>query len=154
MTEPNHIFDKRTSINIGDVTVTEAVFCQTGDTSKDRRLYRLLSPGAERDLSVDTVTTEHYYIEDTDGKWFIFANVDCFAPPMAIVRARTFEEAYRSSWPSGKVGSRSRTSIQRAYPMDDRQYNENGTHIDAEGVQGFELTLLPSGRDSKPRLVV
>ena len=154
MTEPNHIFDKRTSINIGDVTVTEAVFCQTGDTSKDRRLYRLLSPGAERDFSVDTVTTQDYYIEDTDGKWFIFANVDCFAPPMAIVRARTFEEAYEiflAEWESWvKV-----EDIDAAdYPMDDRQYNENGTHIDAEGVQGFELTLLRVGCDSKPRLVV
>lgn len=136
-----------TTINIGEIeNAVELIFSQG---NSDHR-YILQPPGTTEDyLSTlqrfpkhSIKRTTEVYIDDTAGKWFACYNVDCFDPPMAIIRARSFESAYEvfcdefSDWL--KVDDVDAAD----YPEDDRNYNSSGVHIDTDNVQIHELTLL------------
>jgi len=133
-----------TTIDIGSVSnARELVFTQGNN---DRR-YILQPKGASDDYLArfpnhDVKRTTEHYIDDIDGAWFACYNVDCFDPPFAIIRARSFEQAYEvfcdefSDWL--KVDETSAAD----YPEDERNYNGSGVHIDTDNVQIHELTLL------------
>lgn len=86
--------------------------------------------------------TTHCYIDDPEGLWFACYNVDCFDPPMAVIRARTFEQAYEifcdefSDWL--KVDEADAVD----YPEDARNYNNSGVHIDTDNVQIRPMHLV------------
>lgn len=86
--------------------------------------------------------TTDVYIDDPDGLWFAFANVDCFDPPIAIIRASSFEQAYETFCDEFEKWIAVKDANAEDYPEDDREFNGNGTHIDASGVQGWTLTLV------------
>jgi hypothetical protein len=85
--------------------------------------------------------TDHY-IDDPSGSWFAFANVDCFDPPFAIIRARSFEAAYDVFCDEFERWIQVDAPDAADYPEEDRVYNGHGTHIDTDNVQGFELRLV------------
>jgi hypothetical protein len=135
----------KTTLNIGEVSnATELVFRAGND---DRR-YLLQLEGVdyletlERYSKYDVKRTTHYYIDDTDGQWFACYNVDCFDPPMAIVRARSFESAYEVFCDEFERWLKVNDTDAADYPEDDRQYNGSGTHIDTDNVQIRPLESL------------
>lgn len=138
--------DKDT-IDIGSVTnAKELVFAQ--DLGDHR--YILQAKGTKEDY-LSTLArfpdhqikrTQEHYIDDTDGDWFAFFNVDCFDPPFAVIRARSFESAYEIYCDEFSEGLAVDEESAKDYPEDDRDYNSSGVHIDASGVQGFQLRLI------------
>lgn len=116
----------------GDPTVLYLL--QARDEDYLQTLQRFPRAGASR--------TQHHYIDDPDGDWFWFANVDCFDPPFAIIRARSFESAYECFCCEFERWIAVSEVDAADYPEDERHYNDNGTHIDVSSVQGFPLTLL------------
>lgn len=137
-----------TTIDIGEVdAATELVFTQGGNVN---HRYVLQPKGATDDYlalitrfaKYDVKRTTEHYIDDTSGKWFACYNVDCFDPPMAVIRARSWETAYEvfcdefSDWL--KVDDVDAVD----YPEDDRQYSGSGVHIDTDNVQIHELQLI------------
>src|SRR3954468_7216820 len=133
------------TIDIGTVSAaTELVFTQANSDTRyilqsDKRDY-LETLQRFPHHSIKT-TTEHY-IDDTDGEWFACYNVDCFDPPMAIIRARSFETAYEVFCNEFEKWLAVDDISAADYPEDDRNYNDNGTHIDTDGVQLHPLTLV------------
>ncbi len=145
------------AIDIGEIDgATELVFVQ-GDPGTDDRRYILQAEADDYLACLNRFpkcqikrTTEHY-IDDTSGDWFACYNVDCFDPPMAIIRARSFESAYEIFCDEFERWIKVEDPDAKDYPEDDRQYNGSGTHIDASNVQIHPLTLLsvtvaPKGR--------
>jgi hypothetical protein len=135
------------TIDVGTVDNAKELVFSAGDN--DRR-YVLQAPCVTEDY-VDFIgrfpkhsvkRTTRYYIDDTDGKWFACYNVDCFDPPFAIVRARSFETAYEVFCDEFEDWLKVDDSDAKDYPEDDRHYNGNGTHIDTDNVQLQELTLV------------
>lgn len=137
------------SIAIGEIDAIEAIFSSDKSGADDARY--ILQPKASIEDYLATMQrfpqhsikrTSEYYIDDPTGAWFMFANVDCYDPPVAIIRARSFESAYVifcDEWEQWiAVGDVDAVD----YPEDTRQYNNNGTHIDTENIQGHALTLL------------
>lgn len=86
-------------------------------------------------------TSEHY-IDDTSGEWFACYNVDCFDPPMAIVRARSFEQAYEVFCDEFSDWLKVDESDAGDYPEDARNYSGSGVHIDTDNIQIHPLTLV------------
>lgn len=86
--------------------------------------------------------TSWFCIDDTAGQWFAFANVDCFDPPVAIIRARTFETAYDVFCDEFSRWMAVDETDAKDYPEDEREYSASGVHIDASAVQGWPLRLL------------
>lgn len=137
---------KATTIDIGTVDARELIFGQPDDT----RRYVLQAPGVEEDYldfigryaAYDVKRTSHYYIDDTEGQWFAFYNVDCFDPPLAIIRARSFESAYEVFCNEFEHWLKVNETDLADYPEEERNYNDNGTYIDTDNVQGHELHLL------------
>jgi hypothetical protein len=137
---------KPDTIDVDDINAIELVF-----TSGNADHRYILQPATTQEDTLSTMlrhphhqikrTTEHY-IDDTSGKWFYFANVDCFDPPIAIIRARSFESAYEVFCDEFERWMVVDEPDAKDYPEDERNYNSNGTHIDASGVQGYELKLL------------
>jgi hypothetical protein len=41
----------------------------------------------------EQISHKNFY-DDGDGSWFVFYVADCFDPPKAVIRARSFETAY------------------------------------------------------------
>jgi hypothetical protein len=127
--------------------VTEAVFMASKDAKDDRR-YLLQVPGRDyletltRFPSNDIKRTSEHYIDDPEGRWFAFYNVDCFDPPFAIIRARSFETAYEIFCDEFERWLAVDATAAVDYPEDDRNYNGNGTHIDTDNVHGHELFLV------------
>lgn len=141
------------AINIGTVeNAKELVFMQGND---DRRyVLQQKSDTSQYGYAEDYLAfitrfkayqvwrTNQFYIDDTDGKWFACYNVDCFDPPFAVIRARSFESAYEIF--CDEFGHWLAVSPEDAndYPKDDRAYNNNGVHIDTDNVQIHPLTLV------------
>jgi hypothetical protein len=86
--------------------------------------------------------TVHHYIDDPDGQWFWLASVDCFDPPYAVIRARSFETAYEVFCDEFSDWIKVDPADAADYPEDERNYNGSGVHIDTDNVQGFELELV------------
>lgn len=86
--------------------------------------------------------TTDFYIDDTDGKWYACYNVDCFDPPFAVVRARSWEDAYEIFCDEFSDWIKVDDDCAADYPEDDRNYNGSGVHIDTEGVQIHEMQLV------------
>lgn len=136
-----------TTIDVGEVSgAVELVFTQG---NPDHR-YILQPKGTTEDYlstlkrfpSHSIKRTTEYYIEDTDGRWFACYNVDCFDPPFAVIRAKSFEVAYEvftdeySRWFA--------VDAQDAgdYPEDERNYSASGVHIDTDNIQIQEMRLV------------
>jgi hypothetical protein len=137
-----------TTIDIGSVSnARELVFTQ-GENNDHR--YILQAKGSTEDylstlgrFPANSIrTTREHYIDDTEGEWFACYNVDCFDPPFAVIRARSFEQAYEvfcdefSRWFA--VDEKDADD----YPEDERNYNSSGVHIDTDNLQIHPLTLL------------
>ncbi len=82
-----------------------------------------------------------YYIEDTAGKWFIFYVADCFDPPMFLIRARTWEDAYDTFCDEFSSLMRIEDADLKDYDEDTLHYSASGVPIDDEAAQGHEVTL-------------
>lgn len=132
------------TIDVGTVeNATELVFsCSQSDPShryvleavpSDYLAFITKYPNAKR--------TDRYYIDDSDGQWYACYNVDCFDPPFAIVRARSFETAYEVFCDEFSDWLKVEEPDANDYPEDDREYNSSGVHIDASAVQLYPLTL-------------
>lgn len=139
--------DKVTTIDIGTVNgARELVFTQ----GKDDRRYILQAPGAETDYlevlhrfsAFQVKRTTHFYIDDTDGEWFACYNVDCFDPPMAVIRARSFESAYEVFCDEFADWLRVDEADADDYPEEERNYNGNGVHINTDNVQIYPMRLI------------
>ena len=135
------------TIDAGTIDAIELVFAASLDANDDRR-YILQAEATDYMETLNRFpahqikrTTEHY-IDDTEGKWFAFYNVDCFDPPMAVIRAKSFETAYDVFCDEWERWLKVDDIDAADYPEDNRSYNGNGTHIDIEAVQGNELFLL------------
>jgi len=134
---------KSATINIGTVdAATELVFSAGGDRryvlqaarTEDYLAFITRHPGAAR--------TTDFYIEDTEGAWFACFNVDCFDPPFAVIRARSFETAYDVFGDEFAEWLKVDEADAADYPEDERDYNGSGVHIDTDNVTILELTLL------------
>jgi hypothetical protein len=133
-------------MDIGDIdSAKELVFSTGGD------FRYILQPSGTPEDYLSTLTrfphhsikrTTDYYVDDTSGKWFACYNVDCFDPPMAIIRARSFESAYEVFCDEFSDWLKVDDADAADYPEDDRNYNGHGVHIDTDNVQIQELTLL------------
>jgi hypothetical protein len=141
----------RATIDIGSVeNATELIFSADPTLTRTDHRYILQAPGHPDDYlatlqrfpAFQIKRTSEYYIDDTNGAWFAFYNVDCFDPPMAIIRARTFEDAYEVFCDEFEDWIKVEDADAGDYPEDDRTYNGNGTHIDTDNVRGHELWLL------------
>lgn len=139
---------KPTTIDAGTIEALELVFVRSLFNPQDTRRYLLY---ADDSSYLDALTrfpaneisrTKHYYIDDTEGKWFAFYNVDCFDPPYAVIRARTFEAAYEAFCDEFERWMKVDEADAKDYPEDERNYNSSGTHIDTDNVQGHELFLI------------
>ena len=140
--------DKPVTIAVDGIHARELIFSD-GPRETDR--YYVLQPSGTTEDYLSTLTrypshqikrTSEYYIDDTEGPWFAFYNVDCFDPPMAIIRARTFEDAYAVFETEWERWMKVADADAADYPEDARTYNDNGTHVDTDNVQGHELTLI------------
>lgn len=131
-------------IDVGEVLARELVFTRPNSNHR----YLLQVPGVDyletlnRFPQYDVKRTSAYYIEDTDGDWYACYNVDCFDPPMAIVRARSFEQAYETFCDEWSDWLKVNDADAGDYPEDDREYSSSGVHIDTSGVQLYPLTLI------------
>ena len=76
------------------------------------------------------------------GLWFAFYHEDCFEPPVYIIRARSWEEAYESFLEEfGQVVDEA--TIEDEYVEDDdRLYHTARGPVDTENVKGHELKLI------------
>ncbi|HWH75945.1 MAG TPA: hypothetical protein VNT76_01190 [Candidatus Binatus sp.] len=137
-----------TTIDVGSINAARELVFSVGNSSDHR--YILQAPGVKEDY-LETLErfpkhsikrTTDYYIDDTDGQWFACFNVDCFDPPFAVIRARSFESAYEIFCDEFEKWIAVDATAAADYPEDDRNYNGNGTHIDTDNVQISELTLL------------
>lgn len=140
--------EKAATIDIGELReAIELIFADPVMGGSDRR-YLLQLPGVDyletlaRYPKHQIKQTSEYYIEDTGGQWFACYNVDCFDPPLAIVRARSFEQAYETFCDEFERWIKVDESDATDYPEDERDYNSSGTHIDASQVQIYPLQLL------------
>ncbi len=98
--------------------------------------------------------TNEVYIDDEDGEWFACYVVDCFDPPFAVIRARSFESAYEifcdefSQWMAVDATSEEdyHTAECNAVGHEecncDINYNSSGVHIDTDNVQIHPLQLV------------
>jgi len=83
-----------------------------------------------------------FYCEDSDGKFFLFANADCAFPPMAIIRANSFESAYATFLCEfEKFVKIDDSNLSDYNDSEALSYNDNGTPIDDSAVNGFEVYL-------------
>ncbi len=135
-----------TTIDAGSVEAKELIFSQGKNDSR----YILQAPGSVTDY-LELLTrfpanqvkrTTEFYIDDTDGQWFACYNVDCFDPPMAVIRTRSFETAYEVFCDEFSDWMKVEEPDAADYPEDERDYNSSGVHIDASNVQIHELTLI------------
>jgi hypothetical protein len=139
--------DKPTTINIGEIeNARELVFSQG---NPDHRY--ILQPAGTTEDYLSTLCrfpahhikrTCEYYIDDTQGEWFACYVVDCFDPPFAIIRARSFESAYEVFCDEFADWMKVEESSAADYPEDDRTYNSNGVHIDTDSVQIQPVDLV------------
>lgn len=139
---------KAKTIDIGSIAAArELIFCSHGGS--DHRLV-LQAPGAVDDYLAfitrfpkhEAKRTSRYYIADTDGHWYACYNVDCFDPPFAIVRARSWETAYEVFCDEFSDWLKVDESDANDYAEDDRHYSSSGVHIDTDNVQIHEIQLL------------
>jgi hypothetical protein len=137
---------RKTTIDAGEIeNITEMVF----SAGVDDRRYILQAPGTKEDylstleryMKFQVKRTTDYFIDDSSGRWFACYNVDCFDPPMAIVRARTWEDAYSVFITEFERWMKVDSTDAGDYPEDDRTYNDNATHVDTDNVQIHELRL-------------
>lgn len=138
-----------TTIDAGTINAREFVFSSTPTGSDDRRYILQAADSADEYLTLLTRFPKHqikrttdHYIDDTEGKWFACYNVDCFDPPMAIVRARSQETAYESFCDEFGAWLAVSDTDAKDYPENEREYNGSGQHIDASNVQICEIFLL------------
>ncbi len=144
---------KPTTIDIGSVSnATELVFAQ--GNNDHRYILQPKSDAGEYGYAEDYIAfmsrfpkhsvkrTNEHYIDDTEGAWFACYNVDCFDPPFAIIRARSFESAYEIFCDEFSDWLKVDESDAGDYPEDDRNYSGSGVHIDTDNVQVHELTLV------------
>lgn len=138
---------KPTTINIGSIeNAKELVFTQGNN---DHR-YILQAAGTPEDYlstiqrfpSHSIKRTTECYIDDTEGNWYACYNVDCFDPPFAVIRARSFESAYELFCDEFSDWLKVDDSDAADYPEDERNYNGSGVHIDTQNVQIHKMTLL------------
>jgi len=137
----------RSTLNIGDIDgATELVFSSFGTVNDVRYILQAARTDyletLDRFPKFQIKRTTECYIDDCSGQWFAFANVDCFDPPFVIIRARSFEQAYEVFCAEFEVQIKVDDQSAEDYPEDERDCNGHGTHIDASGVQGWELQLL------------
>ena len=85
--------------------------------------------------------------EDSDDeRWFIFYVEDCYSPPMTLVRARSWEEAYEIyiDWAAEHRGLEITEDARKDYEGPDGlvcSYTSNGVPVDTKSIQGFEVRL-------------
>lgn len=127
----------------------EIVFRKTDDPTDDRIYLLQAHPRENRYLDALERFPRHqvkiatdYYIDDFGGDWYAVANVDCFDPPMAIVRARSFEAALECFCDEFADWIAVDPSSARDYPENDREYNGSGVHIDSSAVYLEPLILV------------
>ncbi len=136
-----------TTIDIGEIdNARELVFSQG---NSDHR-YILQAPGTTDDY-LSTLArfpnhsinrTTHHYIDDPSGQWFACYNVDCFDPPFAVIRARSFESAFEIFCDEFSDWIKVDEPDAKDYPEDERDYNGSGVHIDASNVQIHPMQLI------------
>lgn len=90
--------------------------------------------------NLDTESAK-YYCEDTEGEFYLFCNCDCAFPPVAIIRADSWEQAYETFCDEfSRWMAIDETDI-ADYEEDSLNYSASGVAIDTDSVQGFEVIL-------------
>ncbi len=82
-----------------------------------------------------------YFIQDTDGKWFVFYVEDSFDPPLFLIRARSWEDAYETFCDEFSDHMKIEDADLKDYDEDRLHYSASGVPIDDEAAQGHEVTL-------------
>ena len=135
------------AIDIGSVENARELIFSQGHSDSNR--YVLQSEDVKEDyltfisrFPAQAARTPHYYIDDTDGQWFACYVVDCFDPPFAVIRARSFEAAYEAFCDEFSDWMKVDDTDAQDYPEDERHYNGSGVHIDTDSVQIYPMRLL------------
>jgi hypothetical protein len=76
------------------------------------------------------------------GRFFAFWVADCFDPPIAIVRADSWENAYEIFLDEFERWIKIDEPDLGDYDEETLTYNSNGTPIDSEAVNGQEIKLV------------
>ena len=80
-------------------------------------------------------------IDSEYQKFFMFYVSDCYDPPIAIVCAKSFEEAH--GWFVDELNwSHISEPDLKDYDQENLDYNSNGTPYDSEGIHGYEIKLI------------
>lgn len=100
-------------------------------------------------------TTSNVYVDHTDAeKWFAFWVADCMDPPIYVIRAESWEDAYDVFVHefASAIGILSEEDIARDYPAvtdqncltytSSRLTHTSSGMVDTEPVKGDEITLI------------
>jgi hypothetical protein len=132
----------KTAITVSDIQATALIFDWNGrKVVLDAENLGTLAFWDKHGQDCHHVT-HHANVDDYGKGWFVFYVEDCFAPPLAIIRADSFETAYEIFCDEFERWIRVDETDAADYPEDERNYNGNGTHIDTESVQGAEIRLV------------
>lgn len=83
----------------------------------------------------------HKIIGDEGDNWFILYVNDCYDPPLTLVRADSFEDAYELYCDDDHSLVIDEEDLDD-YNLEELQYNSDGDPIDTECVGGFEVELI------------
>ena len=87
-------------------------------------------------------TTHCFNLDDYGDHFFAFWVEDCFAPPIAIIRATLFEDAYEIFCDEFSRWMAIDETDLHDYDRETLNYSASGVAIDTESVQGEEIELL------------
>lgn len=98
-------------------------------------------------LKVDEVFAEY-----GGDKPYVFFVENCFQPKIWLVMGDSFEDAYASFCliPSVEESLAYDEAATLEVPEDDRQYNDNGVHIDHESIMGFQTSWAHIVKSDNP----
>jgi len=77
-----------------------------------------------------------------DDTWVIFYVEDCFSPPMFLINGDSFEDCYEEFCTAFEHMIKIEEPDLKDYDPETLNYNDNGTPIDTESVQGFKVQLV------------
>ena len=84
---------------------------------------------------------------DAEAKWFGFYEEDCMAPPIYLVRAHTFEQAYEDFIDSRPevsfedLDEEQREELEKSGGLSGYAYDSSGRLVYTETIMGYEVEL-------------
>lgn len=84
---------------------------------------------------------------DSDARWFGFYEEDCMDPPIYLVRARTFEQAYEDFIDSRPevsledLDEEQREELEKSGDLSGYAYDSSGRLVYTEAIMGYEIEL-------------